>query len=415
MNAVGTGDLNYILATSEWVNQPTNVFDNGSCRTCPTGYAFNPDDGKCYQVAPSDPNANVFNPYRSNILGNWKEVKSFVFDINRATLTSDNTVLGSTNIRKSGYYAGFSPYWASNGSAFSPYTSGSMFSRWIWTSESTLFNTRGLDVENKDALGRYSAAQAGYLQSIPVAIVSNARLRDIAYDGFEDYSLALQCSTDTCNLYPGHFNFQKVINNNTIKLDTAFAHSGRYSLKLNATALMSRSIYPMNDVLYSRDAKSQFNLSSNYMMKGFSPLPGKKYILSFWLKDGNPTGVNPWVNVTVGGTTFWYYNMKSPVIEGWKRVEIVFDHNDVNAFNLAFEPVGGTVYIDDVRIHPYDAHLKSYVYDASNLRLVAGLDENNFASFYEYDDEGNLVRAKKETEKGIMTLRETHSGVRKSN
>jgi hypothetical protein len=415
MSALGTGDLNYILATSEWVNQPTNVFDNGSCRTCAVGYAFNPDDGKCYLVAPSDPNANVFNPYRNNILGNWKPVKNFVFDINRTTLVADNAILGSTNIRKAGYYAGFSPYWASNGSNFTPYTSGSMFSRWAWTNESTLFNTKGLAVENKDALGQYSAAQAGYLQSVPVAVASNARLRDIAYDGFEDYSLALQCSTDTCSLYPGHFNFQKVVNNNTIKVDTTYAHSGRYSLKLNATALMSRSIYQMNDVLYTRDAKGQYNIASNYMMKGFSPIPGKKYVLSMWVKDLNPTSVNPGVNITVGGATFWYFNMKAPVIEGWKRVEIVFDHTDVNNFNLTIEPVGGTVYIDDIRIHPYDAHLRSFVYDANSLRLVADMDENNFASFYEYDDEGILVRTKRETEKGIMTLHETRSGVRKSN
>jgi hypothetical protein len=391
------------------------VFDNGSCRTCPTGYTYNPDDGKCYQVTSSDPNANVFNPYRSNILGNWKPLRNFVFDINRASFAGDLSVLGGTNIRKAGYYANFSPYWASNGTVFSPYTSGGLFNRWMWSNESTLFNVKGLDVENKDALGRYSSAQTGYLQTMPIAIAANARLRDIAYDGFEDYYLALQCGTDTCNLYPGHFNFQKVINNNTILLDTLYAHSGQYSLKLNATASISRSVYTMNEVLYTRDAKSQYNMNSNYMMKGFSPIPGKKYVLSFWVKDANPTGVNPWVNVTVGGTTYWYYNMKAPVIEGWKRVEIVFDHNDVNNFNLSFEPVGGTIYLDDIRIHPYDAHMKSFVYDANNLRLVADLDENNFAAFYEYDDEGIMIRAKKETEKGIVTLRETRAGIRKSN
>ena len=413
--ALSTASLNIIMSTAEWVNQPTNVFDNGTCRTCPTGYAFNPDDGKCYQVTSSDPNANVFNPYRSNILGNWKPSKAFVFDILRAAVPGDNTVAGTTNIRKAGFYTAFSPYWTSNGSTFSANTSGGMFSRWIWSNESTLFNVKGLDVENKDALGRYSAAQAGYLQSIPVAIAANARLRDIAYDGFEDYDLTMQCSTDTCNLYPGHFNFKKQLNGSSIVVDNQYAHSGQYSLKLNATAYMSRSIYSMNDILYTRDAKSQYNISSNYMMKGFSPIPGKKYVLSFWVKDNNTTGVNPWVNVSVGNTSYPYYLLKAPVIEGWKRVEIVFDHFDTNNFILAIEPVGGTVYVDDIRIHPYDAHLKSYVYNVNTLRLVAELDENNFASFYEYDDEGGLIRTKKETEKGIMTLSETRSGFRRSN
>jgi len=413
MNATALNQLTILMTSSAFGS--TNVYDNGSCKTCPTGSAYNPDDGKCYTVAGSDPNANVFNPYKQNVLGNWKQMRTYMFDMYRASLVSDNTIPGSTNIRKAGYYTNFSPYWASNGTGFSPYTSGGNFNQWIWGNESTLFNMKGLDIENKDAMGRYSAAQTGYLESMPVAVAANARLRDIAYDGFEDYNLTLQCNPDTCNLYPGHFNFQKVINNNTVKLDTAYAHSGKYSLKLTASASISRPLYAIGEALYTRDAKSQYNLNSNFMMNGFSPVPGKKYVLSFWVNDNNPSTVNPGVNVTVGGSMYWYFNLKSPVIEGWKRVEIVFDHLSASSFDLTLEPVYGTMYIDDIRIHPYDAHLKSYVYDASNTRLVADLDENNFASFYEYDEEGVLIRTKKETEKGIVTLRETRNGIKKTN
>ncbi len=38
--------------------------------------------------------------------------------------------------------------------------------------------------------------------------------------------------------------------------------------------------------------------------------------------------------------------------------------------------------------------MKSYVYDPINLRLVAELDANNYATFYEYDAEGGLIRTK---------------------
>jgi hypothetical protein len=37
---------------------------------------------------------------------------------------------------------------------------------------------------------------------------------------------------------------------------------------------------------------------------------------------------------------------------------------------------------------------------------MAILDEQNFAYFYEYDAEGQLARIKKETERGIGTIRE---------
>jgi hypothetical protein len=71
------------------------------------------------------------------------------------------------------------------------------------------------------------------------------------------------------------------------------------------------------------------------------------------------------------------------------------------------------VYIDDIRLHPFDGQMKSFVYDPSSQRLMAELDENNFGAFYEYDDEGTLIRVKKETERGIMTIKETRSGYRK--
>jgi hypothetical protein len=40
---------------------------------------------------------------------------------------------------------------------------------------------------------------------------------------------------------------------------------------------------------------------------------------------------------------------------------------------------------------------------------MATLDENNYATFYEYDLQGALVRVKKETEKGIITLNESRN------
>jgi hypothetical protein len=50
--------------------------------------------------------------------------------------------------------------------------------------------------------------------------------------------------------------------------------------------------------------------------------------------------------------------------------------------------------------------MKCYVYDLIDYRLRAILDEENFASFFYYDVEGNLYLTKKETEKGIKTLTE---------
>lgn len=420
MSATSEASLSILFTTKTFRTSPNNVtnfIDGGGCTTCPAGYAYNPEDNKCYIVSPGDPNVSVFNPYQAGILGNWHTQRSFVFDISRTNLTPDPTVISGTNVRKAGYYTGFAPYWISNGLSFTPNSSNGLFNKWIWSSELTQLNNKGLETENRDALLRYSSAQTGYLQSLPVAIASNARLRDIGYDGFEDYDLSLQCSSDTCNIYKGHFNFQKVINGNTILVDNLYAHTGNYSLKLNASTVLSRSIYPLTDTLYKRDGKEQFSLYSNYPMKGFSPsLAGQKYVLSFWIRDNNNSSVSPGINVSVNGSTiFTGSTYKATLVEGWKRVETIFTlPSGISNFDLGLYP-SGTVYIDDMRIFPFDAQIKSFAYDVNSLRLMAELDENNFATFYEYDDEGILIRVKKETEKGIMTIRESRTGIKRTN
>lgn len=70
-------------------------------------------------------------------------------------------------------------------------------------------------------------------------------------------------------------------------------------------------------------------------------------------------------------------------------------------------------YFDDLRINPIKGNMKSYVYDPISLKLMAELDENNYATFYEYDAEGTLVRIKKETERGVFTIKESRQSIQK--
>jgi hypothetical protein len=157
----------------------------------------------------------------------------------------------------------------------------------------------------------------------------------------------------------------------------------------------------------------RYILSANELAKGFSPMPGKKYVLSFWVKDSNARDAATYVQASINGENLLSNLLKWPVVEGWKRVETQFILSSAAAsFELQLQS-GAVVYIDDIRIHPVDGQMKSFAYDPSSQRLWAELDENNFATFYEYDDEGILVRVKKETERGIMTIKETRSSYKK--
>ena len=74
---------------------------------------------------------------------------------------------------------------------------------------------------------------------------------------------------------------------------------------------------------------------------------------------------------------------------------------------------GGTnVYLDDIRIHPYNCATQTHVYLPDRLWLVASLDDRSFATFYNYDEEGNLVQVKKETERGIVTLQTSRQNIK---
>jgi hypothetical protein len=44
-------------------------------------------------------------------------------------------------------------------------------------------------------------------------------------------------------------------------------------------------------------------------------------------------------------------------------------------------------------------------------RLMTELDANHYATFYEYDEDGQLIRVKKETERGVLTIQEGRNNV----
>jgi len=104
------------------------------------------------------------------------------------------------------------------------------------------------------------------------------------------------------------------------------------------------------------------------------------------------------------------------IIDGWQRMEHTFTTPaNYTSLRVLFTSTGGAVHYDDIRLFPEKGSMKSYVYDPINLRFIAELDERHYATFYEYDGEGNLVRVKKETERGVMTTQETKNNSSKLN
>ena len=166
----------------------------------------------------------------------------------------------------------------------------------------------------------------------------------------------------------------------------------------------------------------------------FRPAYEKKYMLSGWVKEKSNEGMklsnysNSAIRLYTVGLASG--SLEKPVfigdfyptgniIDGWQRIEGFFsietyqndDQTAVNNLVIELKNTSSkiTSYFDDIRIYPFHGSMKSFVYDNETKKLMAELDENNFATYYEYDKEGGLVRVKKETNKGIFTIQETRS------
>ncbi len=164
------------------------------------------------------------------------------------------------------------------------------------------------------------------------------------------------------------------------------------------------------------------NVRGNALTDTFSLLQNKKMLVSAWVKEGGndckcSTYTRNNISVSYKGATENATLLASGnIIEGWQRYEGLFDiPHSATDIKLTLNNTSDrdTVYFDDIRIHPFNANMKSFVYHSSNLRLMSELDENNYATFYEYDDDGTLTRVKKETERGIKTITETRSAMQK--
>ncbi|PKB18341.1 hypothetical protein [Flavobacterium sp. 5] len=218
------------------------------------------------------------------------------------------------------------------------------------------------------------------------------------------------------------------VTNTTGNYSFAFGTAGVY--RINMTAKSQDGVCT-ND--FFKDITIVDCTPCNYCAS-FNLIKNEKYLVSGWVKEEDPN--IPYLQVKnyskssikisftdtngtdIGAPENFYPS--GEIIDGWQRIVGEFTiPNNIDDLKLdlvnEYTTNGKTVYFDDIRILPTKGSMKSFVYDQKTQRLMAELDENNYATFYEYDFEGGLVRIKKETEKGVFTIQETRSGNSKIN
>ena len=549
---------------------------------------------------------NFINPYVHGLLGNWRPWRSYVFYGDRRQQIQDATAINTDGAVKD-----FEPYWTLPATASGKITPAvvdipeNTISKWVWNTEIELYNRKGAQLQDHDPLGRHNAAIFGYQETLPVAAVSNSKLRESAFDGFEDYDYSDDPCQPSCQ--PASRHFRAAVTKTMI--DDKESHSGLYSLKLAPAASHTINIpvsaddnnyspqlnimvqkttnaynhydlagtgisgfeddlntcvtsnfqrprtitslyyvrdgnkthgsyfrgkiivnktgvyrfrmtfasdfasfyfdedYPGNvidldhsipflhrkerfsncgwrtgpnveatktleagraypiSIVYNNNNRKKKNgdvgftivwkkpcdkdfevIKAPYLyltsqanpspvnttltcyaptevkpaqpavIETFNLIPGKKMIAGIWIKKGgqdcrcnNYTGLT--MEVKNGATVYGTLLPVSKIIDGWQLFQGEFTvPSGPSQVQLSITTTGSDpFYFDDMRIHPFNSNMKSMVYDPRTLWLTAELDENNYASFYEYDDDGTLVRVKKETSEGVKTIKETRS------
>lgn len=187
---------------------------------------------------------------------------------------------------------------------------------------------------------------------------------------------------------------------NSISVSDTVAHSGLWSMAVADSAVFGQ-------VRLQLDASKKYSLSAwvsrlqvhthdfnNDPVNGDAPQIVVNYLNSAGsvigsssLSDGFPDG---------------------RIIENWQKVTFSFTPvTNTKYIEIVIDPGTTTLYVDDIRIQPFNSALKTYVYDLNNLRVTAVLDDNNYATFYSYDEQGHLFLVKQETAKGVQTVKES--------
>lgn len=164
------------------------------------------------------------NPYVQNVKGVWRADKSWLYLTGRKNSNTD------PNPRNDGFYNSFSPFYYVDGGG----NWHIQDDNWTYTAEVTAYSPYGFELENADALNRYSAAQYGYNYSFPLSVGANSQYREMGYDGFEDYTF------DGCGQNE-HFGFRGPVDAGGSSVVDTESHTGRHSLKVAFNTSITKS------------------------------------------------------------------------------------------------------------------------------------------------------------------------------
>lgn len=353
----------------------------------------------------------IVNPFINGIRGNWRMNKKYTYQTERVT----------GNISGSGYYNEFTPFnWEGNNDQL-----------WVEENTTTLIDPFGNKLEEENPLGNRNAEIYGYGYTTNIARVKNAPFSSAGYDGFEDYGYHQYVNnygdcTPQKHLhfylpggtnYSDGFSFPEI---NTAFITKSESHTGKLSARVTNVAPIEMTRKTELQDNPAGDNKEYVIQKEDYAGI-FTPAPGK-YLISAWTKDklGNANFNTlsydfPKIEIIEDGVKTATLRTNGRLIDGWQKIEGSFDISEnTGEVTIRLATDFGIAFFDDIRIHPHSAQMETYVYNPYNMRHTATLDQNNYAIFFQYNEEGEYMGSKAETKSGVLSTKEYRKGSFKS-
>jgi hypothetical protein len=339
---------------------------NASAVTYSDQWNYNDDDLNATGKIPG--RANV---YDSGKAGKWRPNASFVYynNLNQGTVNSE---AGTFTMESFNY----------------KFEDSNNPSRWIRTNSSEYYGPNGNLLQQRDPLGIPSSEKYGYNKTVVYVSALNVEQNDLLFESFEN---VYEFNSDQ------YFEDNMKFNSSEISIDSKISHSGKQSVMLNNSS----------GVLSTRE----FNFSNQIIDNGIQ--------INCWIRVSHPDAENI-INANMVGKLLNEVGTEivtSPFkiiahVGDWFLVESVFKKMDEMKEGNSFIP---TIYlatdkkvnIDDLRIQPLNAKSTAYVFDPETFKVLTVFNEQLFGLYYQYDQEGKLIRKQIETEKGKKTVQET--------
>jgi hypothetical protein len=314
--------------------------------------------------------AAAVNPFEGAERGKWRPKASYAYNTSLNQVNDRNFNGGTFKFKTFNWKSG----------------EKSNYPGWLKVNQIEKYTPNGDPVEERNALNIPSAAKFGYRNAVPYLVAQNSEYGSVLFESFE-------------NSYSGGILEDGFIINGGATIDATVSHSGKNSFRLVGARTVNIRSFPTTNQIKNVGIQAKV-----------------------WIKGSVSNSVTMQLvnssNVQIGSSSFvWIANAGD-----WSLYEAILSPASFSTlatgstFSLRFYHSGSvTINIDDLRIQPKDSELTAYVYDTSNLRLLAVFDDQHFGLYYQYNAEGKLIRKLIETERGIRMVQETQYNTIKVN